>query len=330
MVPPSLDTGSFPSSPVTGSFSTGAMVALPFEPASSERGAASLLPVTVTAESPEPLSLPPAQAAVSNASPRVSPTATFFRWTVKRLCDLVLKRFGLTASRETIRSALKRLKLSWKKAKKLLSRGDPAQREVFVTKLKLLLAEAQDPNDLLVFIDEGHIHQDADLGYGWSVMGHRLWVCSSSPGLQARVSFYGLYLYNEGQVRIWPYERANGLKTIDVMKRLRKEFPNRRIRIVWDGAAYHRSAIVSAAAEAMKIEPVRLPGYSPDFMPVEALWRWLREDVTYNHCHTTPEELIARVQAFEANLNATPLVVADRLAVKTELDPEEEKLRISK
>lgn len=23
-------------------------------------------------------------------------------------------------------------------------------------------------------------------------------------------TFYGLYLYNEGQVRIWPYERANG------------------------------------------------------------------------------------------------------------------------
>jgi transposase len=30
---------------------------------------------------------------------------------------------------------------------------------------------------------------------------------------------------------------------------------------------------------------VRLPGYSPDFMPVEALWHWLRQSVTYNHCH---------------------------------------------
>ena len=30
------------------------------------------------------------------------------------------------------------------------------------------------------------------------------------------------------------------------------------------------------------IDLVPLPGYSPDFMPVEALWRWLREDVTYH------------------------------------------------
>jgi len=38
-------------------------------------------------------------------------------------------------------------------------------------------------------------------------------------------------------------------------------------------------------------------------MPVEALWRWVREDVTYHHCHTTAEDLIRRVAAFEAQLN---------------------------
>lgn len=269
--------------------------------------------------------------ATTEALPPIDVPKPTVRWTVKRLIRLVAERFGRTFCRETIRTALKRLGLSWKKAKKLLSRGDPKQREAFVVKLKTLLTEAMQPDDLLVFIDEGHIHQDADLGYGWSVMGERFWVCSSSPGLHAKVSFYGLYLYNEGQVRIWPYERANGILTIDVMRRLREEFPNRHIRIVWDGAAYHRSKIVMAAAVAsMNIELIRLPAYSPDFMPVEALWRWLREDVTYNHCHTTPEELMTRVAEFQARINADPLAVADRLWVKTELDPEEEKLRISK
>jgi transposase len=37
-----------------------------------------------------------------------------------------------------------------------------------------------------------------------------------------------------------------------------------------------------------------LPGYSPDLMPVEALWRWLREEVTYHHCHASTEDLIRR------------------------------------
>ncbi|WP_146101759.1 hypothetical protein [Rhodopila globiformis] len=57
-------------------------------------------------------------------------------------------------------------------------------------------------------------------------------------------------------------------------------------------------------------------------------WRWLREDVTYHHCHATAEDLIHRVAAFEADVNHYS--VADRLLVKDHLDPEEEKLRFSK
>jgi hypothetical protein len=88
---------------------------------------------------------------------------------------------------------------------------------------------------LLVSIDEAYIHQDADMGYGWSVRGERLWVCSSSPGLSAKASFYGLYLCNEGQVRIWDYPGGNGEHTVDVLDRLRQAYPNRKIRIIWNG-----------------------------------------------------------------------------------------------
>ena len=41
--------------------------------------------------------------------------------------------------------------------------------------------------------------------------------------------------------------------------------------VVWDGASYHRAGIVREAATALQIDLVPLPGYSPDFMPVEAL-----------------------------------------------------------
>ena len=41
--------------------------------------------------------------------------------------------------------------------------------------------------------------------------------------------------------------------------------------VVWDGASYHRACVVHEAAEALNIDLVPLPGYSPDFMPVEAL-----------------------------------------------------------
>jgi len=135
-------------------------------------------------------------------------------------------------------------------------------------------------------------------------------------------------------VRLWPYRRANGEHTIEVLQRLRAEVPDKALIVLWDGAPYHRAKAVREVATTLGITLIPLPGYSPDLMPVEALWRWLREDVTYHHCyhhcHASAEDLTRRVADFGARLNQGPLVVADRLWVKDHLDPEEEKLQFSK
>ncbi|MHC5932560.1 transposase, partial [Nostoc sp.] len=72
---------------------------------------------------------------------------------------------------------------------------------------------------------------------------------------------------------------------MDVLKTLKTEFPNDPMTLIWDGAPYHRSQIVKDAAAALDIKVEPLPAYSPDFMPVEHLWQWLREDVTYHTCY---------------------------------------------
>jgi hypothetical protein len=73
-----------------------------------------------------------------------------------------------------------------------------------------------------------------------------------------------------------------------------------------------------------------VPAYSPDFMPVEPLWGWLREDVTYQHCHASLDALEASVADFQECINQDPIALADRLALKLHLDPTVEKLRIPK
>jgi transposase len=234
----------------------------------------------------------------------------------------VRAQFGRRFCCETIRRALHRLRLSWKKAHKLLGRAKPEQPEAFVAQIGALLDGARDERHHLVYLDEAHIHQDVDLGYGWAEPGTRFEVASSSPGLKAKVSFDGLYLYNEGQVRIWPYDRANGDHTIDVLRRLRAEIPTGTLIVLCDGAPYHRAKVVWSAAASLDIHLQPLPSYSPDLMAVEPLWRWLREDVTYHHCHPTAEDLIRRVAAFETDVNADSYAVADRLWVKDHLDPE--------
>src|SRR3954469_13729206 len=102
------------------------------------------------------------------------------RWTLRRLVGCVRKRSGRRCCRETIRTALHRLKLSWTKAKKLLGRADPERRQAFIEQLQDVLAGAQRDRHLVVYVDEAHLHQDADLGYGWAQRGERFWVASSS------------------------------------------------------------------------------------------------------------------------------------------------------
>src|SRR4051812_34397591 len=97
------------------------------------------------------------------------------RWPLRRLVQGVRERFGLRCCRETIRAVLHRRKLSWKKAKKLLGRADPERRQAFLAQLQSVLEGAQRDRHLVVYVDEAHIHQDADLGYGWAERGQRFW-----------------------------------------------------------------------------------------------------------------------------------------------------------
>jgi winged helix-turn-helix protein len=129
---------------------------------------------------------------------------------LRRLVGWMRERFGLVCCRETIRAALHRLKRSWKKAKKLLGRADPERGQAFIEQLQGVLDGAQRDQPVLVDVDEAHVHQDADLGYGWAKRGERFWVAASSPGLSARVSFYGLSLSNEGQLSPTKARSASG------------------------------------------------------------------------------------------------------------------------
>ena len=285
---------------------------------------------TAATSEPVPGTLATAKVGNEPRPPSGEEDRSWTRWTARRLRTRIEEVFGIDVCKETVRRVLHRLGLSWKKAKKLLAKADRDKRIAFVADIRALLDRVmREENLVLAYIDEAHVHQDADMGYGWSPRGQRLYVASSSPGLHAKVSFYGIYLYSESRVHIWPYPRANGEHTIDVLERLHAEFPERPMVVIWDGASYHRSGCVLAVAARLGIQLVRLPAYSPDFMPVEALWHWLRENVTYNHCHRTASALIERVASFVTEINRDACALADRLWVKAELDPEEEELRFS-
>ncbi len=97
--------------------------------------------------------------------------------------------------------------------------------------------------------------------------------------------------------------------------------------LVWDNVRYHHSIKVRQKAEELGIQLLYLPPYSPDLMPVEGLWNWLRQALGYLHCHADDAELEERIAAFGADLLDAPLLVHRRLLPNLHLDPAVEKLR---
>lgn len=76
------------------------------------------------------------------------------------------------------------------------------------------------------------------------------------------------------------------------LKALRQQL-RRRLLIIWDGAAQHKSRIVQAYLENTRgaVQMALLPGYAPELNPVEYLWAWLERHALANFCPDTLTKL---------------------------------------
>ena len=223
-----------------------------------------------------------------------------------------------------------KLGYTFKKAKKLLMRACPRERTEYMLRLEVLLAEARAGKRTLVFFDPAHIRQDLDLGYGWGPADERLYLASTSPRRGSKVTLFGAYIYNTGQVWIKADKKANSRtirNALHDLKQLLGDAP--KITLFADNANYLKNKINHAYAARLGIEVVHIPKYSPDLMPVEELWNWFRQDVTRNVIFDDTDQIIQAAKDFVERVNTDPYNVADRLVVREELDPRYEELLAS-
>lgn len=254
------------------------------------------------------------------------------RWTVKKLIQLVEAQSGKRVCRNTIRAVLRRAGLSWKKCKKLLGKANAEKRADFVVQLASMFDATCQEDAIIVYIDEVHLHQDVDIGYSWSTKGQADWVVSQSPGLSAKLNWYGAYDFTHGRCFIWENGACNSANTVEFLQALTTWLnpQGKQVYIIMDGASWHRALVVYEEARKLGLELVRLPAYSPDLNPIEGLWKWMREEITQRYCHQTLAELKQACIDFIDRINMNANLVIKRLWPKFDLDPDYEKLLVSK
>ena len=76
------------------------------------------------------------------------------------------------------------------------------------------------------------------------------------------------------------------------------------ITVVLDNARYQRNKVVQALADALGIELLYLPSYSPNLNLIERLWRFLKRDALYGSYHATFADFQVAIQDTLGQLSA--------------------------
>jgi transposase len=212
---------------------------------------------------------------------------------IRRRCDLIL-------SRASCLNYLHRLGFVLKRPKKRLLTADEARRAVFVREYALLRAGAAASGAKIFFVDEAHFYADADLRGKWVLAGEPALVDSTSPRWGEKASYYSAVCLETGEVEVRELDGNSTAETSAAfLRQLRANHPEPLI-VIWDNGPAHGGDALRAylATPNLQLRLVRLPGYSPDFNADEAIWGWVREEVTANTCFGTAAQVREHVGRF--------------------------------
>jgi transposase len=225
-------------------------------------------------------------------------------WNWKAVRQFVAARCGIRLSRSTCLRYLHRLGFVYKHPKKRLLKADEAKRAAFVAEYAALLTLARAAGAKIFFVDEAHFRADGDLRGKWVLKGKPALVDSTCPRWGEKASYYSAVCLETGEVEHMELSGTSTSATSAAfLKQLRERHPGPLV-VIWDNGPAHGGDAVRdyLATPDLGLRVLRLPAYSPDFNPDEAIWAWAREEVTANTCLGTKAKVQAKMAHFFAGL----------------------------
>ena len=113
---------------------------------------------------------------------------------------------------------------------------------------------------------------------------------------KTRRHYFGALNLTSQKHELIPLSWQNAETIIEALQELTKRYPNQKLCILWDNAAWHRAKtlrdLLGEGREFSHIRLVWLPPYAPDENPEEHVWKVGKEAVS-NRCTETFDELAA-------------------------------------
>jgi len=243
-------------------------------------------------------------------------------WSSALLQDLVYRAFGQCYNIHYLCTLLHNLGFSYQKARFVSDHLDEERRRVWIQEeWPAILRQARQRGALLLFGDEASFAQWGSLSYTWAPVGQQPLI--PTCGKRKAYKVFGLIDYFTGRLFSHGQTERFTAATYCAFLATVLDATDQPLMLIQDGARYHTAAATTEfiAAHADRLSIYQLPSYSPDYNPIEHLWRNMKKRTTHNRyfpefdlvCDSV-EEGLAYFQAHPAEVKRLMGTYLDQMA----------------
>jgi hypothetical protein len=234
--------------------------------------------------------------------------------------QLLYDRCGVYDTVFYIAQLLKHLGCSYQKAALVAEHRNAQKRPAWrTTTWPPILRLAKERQALVLFGDEASCPQWGPLTSTWARRGQQPQVKPS--GKRTGYKGFGWLEYCTG--RLFSQGQEGRLHSATSMAFLKSVLADPRypIILIQEGAREHTSADTSAffAQQAARLQGFQLPTYSPDYTPIEKLWKKIKQHDTHRHYFPTFEALTDKVEQALLKFANIPEAMLALCSLPTEL-----------
>lgn len=218
-------------------------------------------------------------------------------WNTILLQELIRREFHVLYNRYYVCELLRNLGFSYQKAQFVSDHLDEDRRQAWrVQEFPQILKQAQARGAWLLFGDEASFPQWGSLSYTWARRGETPAVKTS--GKRKAYKVFGVIEYFSGRLFHGGIEGKFNSASYQVFLLSVLAQTTKHLILIQDGAKYHTSKAMKEffAQHRERLTVYRLPSYSPDYNPIEYLWRNTKKDATHNKYFEQFQEVIGAVE----------------------------------
>lgn len=233
-------------------------------------------------------------------------------WNTILIQDLIKSKFGVEYNPHYIAELLHNLGFSYQKARFVSDHLDDVaerQQEWMAKMWPEILKLAQEKAALILFGDECSFAQWGSLSYTWARRGQQPTVKTS--GKRRAYKIFGFIDYFSGDFFYKSHTGKFNSESYQVFLLEVLAKTDKHLIIIQDGASYHTSKALQDffAAHTDRLTVYQLPSYSPDFNPIEYLWRNVKKEATHLRYFPKFENLTAKVDEKLQHFAALPSAI---------------------